>query len=117
MFEAEYRVSGNRLMVAIPSKALGGAGEALEFGFKWCDNNLKDGDVMTLYTEGDAAPGGRFTFRFSAGKSGVEIYKKQIVIAAAVLAALITVLILALPKITAAVKRKKAAARPESSRT
>jgi len=35
------------------------------FSFKWCDNNLlgeNEGNIMNLYTDGEAAPGGRFTF-------------------------------------------------------
>ena len=31
--------------------------------FKWADNaDLSDGDILNLYTQGDAAPTGRFTY-------------------------------------------------------
>ena len=61
---AKYKVSGNVLVLELDRKLLGKAGKSLDFGFKWCDNNIFDGDILTLYTDGDAAPGGRFTFRF-----------------------------------------------------
>ena len=64
--DVKYSVSGNVLVLEIPRSLLGDAGKKLKFGFKWCDNNLQDGDVLTLYTDGDAAPGGRFTFLFAA---------------------------------------------------
>jgi len=67
---ASYTVSGNVMQVSVPRSALGMEGtENISFGFKWCDNNLTDGDIMTLYTEGDAAPGGRFTFVFNSDAS------------------------------------------------
>ncbi|MBO5076811.1 MAG: hypothetical protein J5584_04355, partial [Clostridia bacterium] len=74
--EAAYKVSGNILQLSVPRAALGldNTAEPLCFGFKWCDNNLTDGDIMTLYTEGDAAPGARFTFAFTSdAKAGVPV--------------------------------------------
>ncbi|MBQ2306939.1 MAG: hypothetical protein II184_05440 [Clostridia bacterium] len=72
--EAAYNVSGNVLQLSVPRAALGldNAGDPLNFGFKWCDNNLTDGDIMTVYTEGDAAPGGRFTFAFTSDAKAAE---------------------------------------------
>ncbi len=66
--DASFKVSGNVMQLSVPRSALGldNTEEPLSFGFKWCDNNLTDGDIMTLYTEGDAAPGGRFVFRFTS---------------------------------------------------
>ena len=29
-------------------------------------NNIGDGDILSVYTDGDAMPGGRFTFRYVA---------------------------------------------------
>lgn len=60
-----YTVQGNVLQVEIPRAMLGLTGDEISFNFKWCDNNISDGDIMSLYTDGDAAPGGRFAFRFS----------------------------------------------------
>ena len=74
--EAAYNVSGNVLQLSVPRAALGldNTAEPLSFGFKWCDNNLTDGDIMTLYTEGDAAPGARFTFAFTSdAKAGAPV--------------------------------------------
>jgi len=64
----DYSVQGSVLQVAIPRKLLGFGSGGLEFNFKWCDANLADGDIMTLYTDGDAAPEGRFCFHFTTSK-------------------------------------------------
>lgn len=66
--DASFSVNGKVMQVSVPRAALGldNTSDPLTFGFKWCDNNLTDGDIMTLYTEGDAAPGGRFTFVFTS---------------------------------------------------
>jgi hypothetical protein len=61
----DYSVSGNVLQVAIPRNLPGFGSGRLDFNFKWCDANLADGDILTLYTDGDAAPGGRFCFHFT----------------------------------------------------
>ncbi|MBP5781840.1 MAG: hypothetical protein J6X34_11500, partial [Clostridia bacterium] len=63
---ADYRVSGNVLQLSVPRNILGLSGSTLKFNFKWCDNNLEEGDILTLYTDGDAAPGGRFCFHFTS---------------------------------------------------
>ncbi len=63
---ADYRVDGNVLQLSVPRGILGLSGSKLTFNFKWCDNNLEDGDILTLYTDGDAAPGGRFCFHFTS---------------------------------------------------
>ncbi len=63
---ADYRVDGKVLQLSVPRKILGLSGSKLTFNFKWCDNNLEDGDILTLYTDGDAAPGGRFCFHFTS---------------------------------------------------
>ena len=64
----DYSVRDNVLQVAIPRKLLGFGSGGLEFNFKWCDANLADGDILTLYTDGDAAPEGRFCFHFTTNK-------------------------------------------------
>lgn len=60
--DVSYKVSGNVLQIVVPRSAVGVTGEEFTIGFKWADNNLDDGDIMTLYTDGDSAPGGRFCF-------------------------------------------------------
>lgn len=75
--DASFSVNGKVMQVSVPRAAIGldNTSDPLTFGFKWCDNNLTDGDIMTLYTEGDAAPGGRFTFVFTsdAKAAGPEV--------------------------------------------
>ncbi len=72
--DAVFNVSGNVMQVSVPRAALGldNTDDPISFGFKWCDNNLTDGDIMTLYTEGDAAPGGRFVFRFTSDAKAAQ---------------------------------------------
>ena len=62
----QLRLEGNELMLAIPRAALGlAAGDAVAFDFKWWDNPQKPGDIMDAYVSGDAAPDGRFNYRYS----------------------------------------------------
>ena len=58
--EAEIRFEGNKLMLRVP-KALLGLGETASFTFKWADN-YEDGNIMSFYTKGDAAPYGRLNW-------------------------------------------------------
>lgn len=68
----DYAVNGNKMEIRVPRSALGlGADDKLDFGFKWCDNNLYDEipagretRILNLYVDGDAAPGGRFNFHY-----------------------------------------------------
>lgn len=65
--EVTIKVEGNELMLAIPRAALGvPPGDALALDFKWWDNPQKPGDIMDVYLSGDAAPDGRFNFRYFA---------------------------------------------------
>ena len=58
-------VADNRLELAIPRRLLGlPVGTSIDLGFKWVDNVQKPGDIMDFYVSGDAAPGGRFNFRY-----------------------------------------------------
>lgn len=66
-----YNLSGKILQVEIPRSCLGLQDtDTPQFNFKWCDNNLTDGDIMTVYTDGDAAPGSRFAFAFRSVAAG-----------------------------------------------
>ena len=67
----EYRLAGNRLVIAVPRHLIGADMPMFRLWFKWCDNCPLDGDVMSLYTRGDASPGGRFTFSYT-GTDGEE---------------------------------------------
>lgn len=68
-----YTVSNNVLQLKIPRSYLGLTGNNVSFNFKWCDNNLdyhlEEGNIMTVYIDGDSAPGGRFAFHFSGNAS------------------------------------------------
>lgn len=94
-----YRIQGNQMVLKVPRKLLGNAGKTLDFGFKWCDDNLGDGDILTLYTDGDAAPGGRFVFRFATKPSEKETSPMPFIIAGAAavavaVAALVIILVM-----------------------
>ena len=70
--EAVYSVKGRVLQLEIPRSVLGIAEGSFSFNFKWADANLADGDVLTLYTDGDSAPGGRFAFVFNSVGTVIE---------------------------------------------
>ncbi len=59
---AEYAVSGKTMTVKVP-KALIGYNTELEF--KWTDNIDAKGDLLLFYTEGNAAPVGRFNYLYT----------------------------------------------------
>lgn len=55
-------------MVSVPRSALGiGADDLMNIQFKWADN-YEAGNVWSFYTDGDAAPYGRFNYVFSEQK-------------------------------------------------
>ncbi len=59
------RVEGNQLQLAIPRALLGLNAEVkIDLSFKWADNNCANGDIMDLTANGDAAPPGRFAYRY-----------------------------------------------------
>ncbi|MBN1490036.1 MAG: hypothetical protein JXA69_08975 [Phycisphaerae bacterium] len=60
-----YRVSGNRLEVALPRTSLGLTGPDLVFDFHWADNIQQPGDIISFCIYGDSAPNRRFNYRFS----------------------------------------------------
>jgi len=64
--EVEYRVAGDCLHIAVPRSVLGlPDGRAVTLSFKWADNVQQPGDIMDFYVSGDAAPSGRFKFRYA----------------------------------------------------
>ncbi|MBQ9150775.1 MAG: hypothetical protein IJX72_00890 [Clostridia bacterium] len=63
---AAYTLSDNILQIKV-EKALVGA--TATFDFKWADNSVSDGDVMGFTDLGDAAPDGRFCYRFTTEES------------------------------------------------
>ncbi|MCL4179827.1 MAG: hypothetical protein KJ072_19040 [Verrucomicrobia bacterium] len=65
--EIRFRAEGTSLHLAIPRAALGlsGAGTAAAFDFKWIDHAQQPGDLFDFYVNGDAAPEGRFNYRYA----------------------------------------------------
>ncbi|MBQ3894003.1 MAG: hypothetical protein II739_01640, partial [Clostridia bacterium] len=70
--DVRYTVNGKVMQVEIPRSMIGLDAEEFTFNFKWCDANLTDGDILTTYTDGDAAPGGRFTYVFNSCGTVIE---------------------------------------------
>jgi len=62
--EAQYKVRGNELMIAIPRKALGLGVDPIEFEFKWADNIQNENSIDEFTLNGDAAPPGRFNYLY-----------------------------------------------------
>ena len=63
--EVDYASAGTGLEIAIPRVLLDLLpGQPLDIEFKWLDNYSQSGDIMDLYTDGEAAPSGRFNYRF-----------------------------------------------------
>lgn len=64
----KFRTEGADLHLAIPRSALGFTGRDAQvaFDFKWLDNAQSPGDLLDSYVNGDAAPDGRFNFRYAA---------------------------------------------------
>jgi hypothetical protein len=63
-----YRIAGNELHLVIPRESLGIPRDRAVFSvdFKWADNVGSPGDVMNFYIRGDAAPEGRYRYRYVA---------------------------------------------------
>ncbi len=69
--QGDVRVQDRRMVIAVPRAMIGLAGkDVLDLRFKWCDNTLLGDtpDLMSLYTDGDTAPLGRFSFRYVTEK-------------------------------------------------
>ena len=71
--DVTYKVTNNVLEITIPRRYLGLTSNSVSINFKWCDNNIGTGDIMSVYTDGDAAPGGRFAFHLE----GTAAYKQE----------------------------------------
>jgi hypothetical protein len=64
--DVRYRVQGNELMLAVRRADLGldDLSRPLRLEFKWADNMQQEGDTMAFTLNGDAAPNGRFNYRY-----------------------------------------------------
>lgn len=69
---ATYRVEGRQLHMAIPRRLLGIAPGDFVLEFKWLDNAQRPGDILNAYIDGDAAPDGRFRYRYDTRASRGE---------------------------------------------
>ena len=67
-----YRTGSHEMHLAIPLTALGLARGATDIAleFKWIDNAQKPGDILDTYVSGDAAPIGRFRYRYATRGKG-----------------------------------------------
>ncbi len=56
---------GNELQLGVPRTFLGfNNTNSVKFNFKWVDNMVRDGDILSLIQNGDTAPNGRFSYVF-----------------------------------------------------
>ena len=64
--EVALALDGNTLALTIPRRALGCADKKIDLRFKWTDNTTgtTEGDILDFYRHGDAAPDGRFVYRY-----------------------------------------------------
>ena len=67
---AKYVLSGKVLQLRV-EKSLLGTGDT--FDFKWADNSVPTGDVMEFLDQGDAAPSGRYNYRYTTVATEVKI--------------------------------------------
>lgn len=62
--KAQYRVSGNKMEIAIPRSALGLTAADFGIDFHWADNMQKSDDIVEFAVSGDSAPDRRFNYRY-----------------------------------------------------
>lgn len=62
--EAEIKYYEDSILITVPNELIGLGKVPVTFEFKWADNSVTDGDIMDFYDMGDAAPDGRFNFRY-----------------------------------------------------
>ncbi|MGM9624232.1 MAG: hypothetical protein ACI3XM_00865 [Eubacteriales bacterium] len=66
----DYTCSGKTLQAVIPRAMLGLGENDFTLRFKWADNNLYEdetgsADILSLYSDGDCAPGARYQYRYT----------------------------------------------------
>jgi hypothetical protein len=61
----KYIVEQNKMMITIPLPLMPMLTKPLRFEFKWSDN-MQAPDPIDWYINGDAAPGGRFNYQYTA---------------------------------------------------
>lgn len=97
-----YKVSGNKMELAIPRYALGlDNTKNIDMEFKWFDNMQQDGDPLEFYLNGDTAPNQRFAYSYKfigETKNGGKTSTLALLAGAGVLVVVIVVVILILSK-------------------
>ncbi|MBQ9456854.1 MAG: hypothetical protein IJU53_14420 [Thermoguttaceae bacterium] len=58
------KIDGNRLEIQIPRELICQKGKKIDLRFKWADNSPEEGEILDFYHRGDAAPDGRFVYRY-----------------------------------------------------
>ncbi len=67
---AEYTRDGTVLQIKLP-KSMIGFTDTMDF--KWADNSVPTGDIMEFLDQGDAAPSGRYTYRYTLTEQAVKL--------------------------------------------
>ena len=67
---ARYTLVGKVLQIEIDRSMLG-VGDT--FDFKWADNSVPTGDIMEFLDQGDAAPSGRYNYRYTTVQAETKI--------------------------------------------
>lgn len=60
-----FEVSRNAMELKIPRSLLGIEDKKIDIEFKWSDNAQTNGNIMDFWINGDAAPSGRFNYRYT----------------------------------------------------
>ncbi len=69
----QYLYKDNQMHIRIPATTLNvDTQKPFTLDFKWVDNSLSTGDILDLYVDGDAAPNGRFNYRFISSGAGSD---------------------------------------------
>lgn len=63
----KMKISGNKMMIAVPRTTISAADDLFHIEFKWADN-YTDNDIWSFYEHGDTAPYGRMNYVFSNSK-------------------------------------------------
>ena len=64
--QVSFVTVNNELQFAVPRSMLGlKSTDAVQINFKWVDNMIQDGDILSLIQNGDTAPNGRFSYMFN----------------------------------------------------
>ena len=71
--DVSYRVSGNKMMIAVPLAMLGIEGyKEINVEFKWADSTTQYDEMEDFYIDGDAAPLGRLNYIYQNYIPGVS---------------------------------------------